>query len=660
MNYMNHFIKSLFLLLVTISFSSCSDDFIEDKLKVNGVSKTGIIISPEAEAADYQFDCGNIIDGDFKIVSKPDWLVIESTSGKFSDGLATIHGFAKVKPEFSRMGIHIEQMVITSNGRDYVIPVYYVVQGDPSFRVEYSLTAYNPYNYLKVSNLGAGVLIWDIVSMPRWLSVNTSQLDDLSVVLGPSATSSVPLVIDIEAAEQDGLNGTITFKTNDKKHPIVQIAVSVYMGFPYLSLSNDRIDYERTESSRSIQIRNDGSGPLTWSFEEVPEWLTISQSSGKNMANTYSDITFTCDRGKLPIGSHSTVIKLKSNFADRPSIDITVTLRVAGIPDNVREIEGNVVRAAFDKNTNVLYYATSEPNKLVAYDVTTKTILHEITLSKAPTCLTIKEDFNQALIGFNEMVSIVDLSSYTIVKSIEVADNVYDVEWGDDEWFCYSVLNSMYSTPENLHWININSGETFETITPDIKIGAAYLNKVPNQPYIIASSKDNSPTGIYVFDINTKAYKSRFYDSSSDIWFFDGGEMMITGYSDVFRTSTLTSLSGDNIPAPSKLGQIRINYSYSVPHWVDISTANHCIYALLSNFPGSSSSPEKGVIHQFSSVDYTIEKTYNYECIFQPNLQTPVLEVYARYVFANRQGTELTILRKGNDTKLWSIEFIPV
>ena len=648
---MNHFLKIIILLSVTIAFFSCSDEFINQKLDISGVATSAIIISPEWDADDYQFKCDGLSNADFKIESKPDWLVLDSNSGKITDSIATIHGSANPVPRFSKTGIYVDQMMVAASGKQYVIPVYYIIEGNPSVQVNRVFEiSYNNYNNeLKISNSGDGVLLWDIVSMPNWLTVNMSQFNLKSVILGKGAAATLPFTFDVKAAVQNNLKGTIVLKTNDKNNSLVEIAVSANIGTPSLSFSNKQLDFGSSETTKTARIYNQGNGLLIWSIEGLPEWLSVSTANGIAMPYTSAnDITFTCNRSNLQPGLNSATFYLKTNDPDNSSVAVVITVRMPGSIANVRTLEGNIVDAMFDKSTNTLFYVTGQPNKLVAYDVTARAVIHEIALNKVPTCLAINEDFTKAAVGHGGLISAIDLNSYTLTRTFEYGYSIYDMEWAKDDWFCFTKAGTYMN---NLLWINTSTLETAESNDNEMDEGT-YLKKVPKQPYVIAARRFTSPSGITVFDINTKLEKNYRHQSVGNYWFSSDGQYMFESGGNVYRTNAIVSASGRNPQDVTTIGKLKVpgtEYYYSLP-WVDYSSVSKSIWALY----GSS------LIYQFEDNDYTLVKTYACDDIYQPNPQTAAYEVEARYVFANSSGTELSVLRKGTNNNIWSVEFIPV
>ena len=657
---MKRIIKSIILLSVTILIFSCSDEFLNEKLNISGVATSAVIISPEWETDDYQFQCEDAGNADFVIESKPEWLSIETNSEKFVNSIATIHAKANTDSRFSKTGIYIDQMLITSNRKKFAVPLYYINEGNPSAQVSRTFEInYNNYNnQLQISNSGDGVLLWDIVSLPEWLTVNMDQFNEMSLILGKDASASIPFNFDLEKAIQNNiLTGLIVLITNDKNNPQIEIQVTTNLGNPDFNIFENPLNFDNSETSKIFRVYNHGDGMVIWRFEELPEWLTVSPANGVVLSYSSADINFTCDRSKLLPGLNSDTIYLKSSDPDKSIITITVTVRVPGISENVRLMEGNIVDLKFNKNTNKLFYVTSQPNKLVVYDLVAKEVTHEIAFSKAPTCLTISEDFTKAMVGHGGMMSVVNLTDYSISKTYDTDYTVYDVEWANDDWFCFTKANNY---TDNLFWINTTTDESFQTSSGSHKLGTADLKKIPNQPYIIAGSKNVSPSGIYVFETETKTLKSYTHTTLDKLWFFNEGQFVVTGFSQIMRTSSITSPSGYNLNAPPSIGEL-IGEAYRYPAWwIDFSPGSHSIWAILSYHANYYFPPVNATIYQFEDNDYKLVKTIRYDNIYQPDAQTAAYEVEARYVFANSGETELSVLRKGKDNNIWTIEFIPI
>lgn len=648
------------LLVSTTVFSlSCSDDFVNARLNISGVAESAIIISPSWEADDYQFQCAGAGNAEYKIESKPDWLKLDDYSGQFLNGLAIIHGQALTQESFSKTGIYIDQMLVSAEGKKYAVPVYYISEGDPVVQVDGPLViSPNSYNnQLVISNRGNGVLLWDILSMPDWLSVDMDQFNPVSVILGQGISATIPFKLNIERLLQNsltGLTGSIWLRTNDKDNPEVEIPVSADLGTPQMNVYsyNLPLDFGTSQLTKSLYVSNNGSGILAWRFEELPDWLSVSESKGVCYSYSYFDVSFTCDRSQLEPGINSTTIYLKSNDPDQTSYPISVSARGPSDNANVRKLEGNIKDAAFNKNTNILYYAAALPNKLVAYDVTSRAVLYEIPLSNAPTCLALTEDFTRALVGHAGRISVVDLNSQSVTKTIEVTGILADIEWAANDWCAYTEGGNYNIQHTSVYWVNLSNGYLMEgsDVYED-----CLIKKVPGQDYIIGSETEVS-AGLYVYDIDSRIEKAELFESFDDFWF--AGSHIISSSGHVYRLSDVTSKNGYSSDGLSPIGRLNFPgnpFYYSVP-WMEYCSASNSVFVLNPESYQNGSTQ----IYQFEDNDYTLAHTYQYDNFYQPDAQTSAFEVQAYYLFSNGFGTELSVLRKGNNNNNWSIEFITI
>ncbi|MEN6456301.1 MAG: hypothetical protein ABFD10_18765 [Prolixibacteraceae bacterium] len=653
---MNQLLKNSILSLTVALLFSCSDEFVNERLDVSGVAESAIIISPSWEADDYQFRCEGTGNSEFSITSKPDWLNTDDNSGSFVNGIATIHCKANAIADYSKTGIYIEQMLVEAGKKTYAVPVYYITEGDPSVQVSRTLEiSYSNYNnQLQISNTGNGILLWDIKAMPEWLSVNMDQIDLTSIILGQGATASIPLTLNTEKAIQGNPVGTIMLKTNDKNNPQIAITVSADLGTPKLAVYSYSlpVNFGTSASSKALSFSNNGNGILSWRIEGLPDWLTVLPLNGMSLPYASStEVVFTCDRTKLEPGLNSATVYLKSNDPDNPSYPISVLVRTPGGNANIRALEGNITDATFDKNTNTLYYVTGQPNKLVAYNVTTKTVSHEIALSKAPTCLAISEDYTKALVGHGGMISTLDLNTNSVTKTVDVTGILADIEFAANDWCTYTESGNYTIQWTNIYWVNLSDGNVTKgsSVYEDCQI-----KKIPNQDYLIGSETELS-AGVYVYDLSNRSEKAEIFESFRDFWV--AGDYIVSASGSVYRVSEIISKDGYISAGLSPIGNLQYpGDTYNAIPWIDHCNATHSIFGLAKQDYQTISSQ----IYQFEDNDYTLVKTYIYDNFYQPDAQTAAYEVEAHYVFANSAGTELSVLRKGKNNTNWSIEFIPV
>lgn len=651
---MRPFIKTILIFTLLYLSTSCSNDFLNENLSQSSipVGLSNIYISPNWQSSDYIFKLPSN-NADYKIVSKPSWLNIDSVKGHLSDSLAIIKCSAKKNSAFNKVGIYLDFMTVKSNGNDYKVPVSYITEGNPKIQVQSPLNLYIDNPILPIQNNGEGILIWKIKSMPDWLVIDSAKLESKGLYISPYTSYNIPLLIKPGKVYTGSLAGTIALYTNDKEHSIVTISVSVNLGTPKLSIGTNTIYFSYTEKNKTLTFSNYGNGCLIWEFKNIPEWLTITPSSGISSYFSNSNVTFSCDRTKMSPGQNSATVSLITNDSSYPNYSINVIVYAPGSSENIRAIDGNVTDAVFNKNTNILYYVTSNPNSFVAYDVVGRTVLNKIPLSKAPTSLAISEDWTKAAVGQNGFLTAINLSSNTVTSVYSLNCSVYDIAWAENDWFCYTQNGGDFS---GLHWINTANGALYDDPETYSLDGSTIIKKVPNQPYLIATRGSTSPSGFFAYDIAKRSKKSYAHMDLTNFWFAENGDYIFGKNLSVYRTTSSTQSTDKfnaTINAISKINTGTQSY-YGLQY---IYNSNNYLWVLQKN---SYSSDLPTSLYQIEDNDYNFVNKYNYDLMYQPNAQTNPFDVNANYVFTNKEETEIVVLCKGISNNFWIMQFIHV
>lgn len=657
---MNNFYRYIaFVLLLTVS--ACSNEFLNENLTTvnNPMGESGIIISPTWDESDYQFSCPGMGDAEFEIVKSPGWLQISTPSGQLNNSIATVRCKAILHPGFEKVGVYMEKIEVVSGDRSFLIPVSYITEGNPIINVSSVLNiSGGGYNepVLNIGNRGEGILFWDIESMPDWLEVDTERLNSSGSIIPKNGTYQLPLKVSIENLTSGNLVGSIVLITNDKANPEVTIAVSVDAGTPTFNFysSYATIDFGRTETTKTISFSNQGNGLLIWSLEGMPEWLSVSNSSG--MLTNYSSINlyFLCNRALLPAGQAEVKVTLKTNDSKKPSQELIIRARSGSNSANVHAVEGKIADAYLDKNTDILYYVTTQPDKLIAYNLKTKAIANTIALSKAPTCLSVSEDGANALVGHGGLISHIDLINSKVLKTYEVNGILADIEFAANNWCAYTEGGNYNIQWTNIYWLDLTKGS--------ISVGSTVyedcvIRKVPGKDYIIGSETELS-SGFYVYDSNTRTEKADIFETVDYFWYVNDGENLVSASGNVYRISTALSGSGWNSNGLSPIDQLQrpgSSTGFYGFEFIDYSKSARSLWCLIKMDYSSNTYPQ---VFQMDDVNYAIVKSYNYEDYYRVN--NTDYQVQAKYVFANAAGDELTVLRNATTINAWSIEFIQV
>ncbi len=653
---MKNTIKSIIALILVLSTYSCNNDFLNDNLNIKKqlTGDSNIYISSDWEKTSYQFMLPGVTNQEYEITSKPSWLHIDNTKGKIIDGVATIQCWASKINLTQDYGIFLDFMTVKSQSISYKVPVAYLKEGDPVIRVNDNLTIaqYDNNNItLNISNQGDGLLLWEIIEMPDWLKLDTEAISFDNIIIESYYSYDIPFKLNIDKLITQDLNGKITIRSNDKNKPLLTINVSMIAGDPSLGINFSSINFKIGEMIQTETIENYGNGYLMWEFENIPKWLTISPSKG--ICNPYSysgDITFTCDASKLTEGVNSAIIKLKTNDKDKQLYNISVSIVMPGNNKNKIFIEGSIVDMVFDRTNDIIYYATSKPNKLIALDINSKEVVKDILLSRAPTGLAINENYSNAAVAHNGYISAIDIATNTITTTYTIDYSVYDIAWAHDNTYCFTQNGGSLT---NLHWIDMANGAIVDSPKKDLD-GAAIIKKIPGENYIIATRKQTSPSGFYVFDIATKQLKSYSHQALTNFWFSSDSKYLFSENANVYRTSNIMD---GNDTFNQELNAIdRIDFE-NYPKLLDVHHRNNNLWVIRRN--GNSYNEERE-IYKVENTDYSIVDMIAYDALYQTDENTAPFYIIAEYIVVNSGETEMTVICRGRDVDNWVIQYIPI
>lgn len=655
---MRLFNKITILFTILYLVTGCSKDFLNENLTPGSFTMglSNIYVSPDWPSSSYTFMLPSIKNGDYEIISKPSWLNISSVNGQLSDSIAIVQCSATKNSDFDAVGIYMDYMTVKADGKNYKVPAGYITEGDPIAQVRSTLDlSYYDKPFLPIQNNGLGILLWGIISMPEWLVIDTAWIESYDFYVPPYLSYYIPFRYKLENSETLILSDTIVLSTNDKVHPSVTIGVTLDLGTPLLSVYTNTIDFSYTETSKTLALSNNGDGILVWKFENIPEWLTITPSSGVCNQFSYStNIIFSCDRTKLSPGSNTATVNLKTNDSFHQTFSITVMAKAPQNLENIYAVEGNIIDALLNKNTNILYYVTSSPNKFVAYDIVERKVLNEISLSEVPTSFDASEDWTKAAVGHNKYISAIDLSSNTVTATYSLNCSVYDIAWAENDWFCYTQNNEYFTC---LHWINIADGALYNSPDNNSLYGGTIVKKVPDQPYLIATINYLSPSGFFAYDIATKNIKSYAHMDLNNFWFSENGDYIFAKNQNIYQTTSSTNPTDTLYITINPIGTINtgVDNYYGLQY---VYHSNNYLWVLQNNSFSSDNAPTS--IYQINDNDFTLANSYEYDVIYQPDAQATPLNIIANYIFTNKEGTEILVLCKDTSSNSWVIQFITV
>ncbi|HCY43226.1 MAG TPA: hypothetical protein DHV48_18135 [Prolixibacteraceae bacterium] len=428
---------------------------------------------------------------------------------------------------------------------------------------------------------------------------------------------------------------------------------------PFIQVSESVVDLQNNDS-KVLTIRNTGNANLAFQFQEIPGWLTFSTNQGVLYPGQSTDITLVVNRNNLEENEYSAIVQIQNN-TPQGNYGLLVRMKVSNLtnPENTKAIQGQVTDSEYNKITNQLLVTTQIPNQLIIFSTSdnTQTI---IPLDKSPNCISISEDGNTAVIGYNlAAVSKVDLQTKTLTKTIETDCIPFDIVLGDNDW-CYLMPET--GNFEYLRSLNLKTSQ----LVKSTKYGHIYakmtIRKVPGKPYLLGSNTQVSSNGLIMADISKGIARDTmpyWFIDTNNFWLSPKGDKIFTGVKNIHRTPAFTTTE---------------TYFYNLdiigtlkPQKENIVWVDHC-EAINSIFMAESSRYYESV--PYSVIEQIDAGNYNFKKLIEPakyvttiNGNKSAYKTIVKFVFANSSGTQIYVVKNVLEeykTQAWSMEVIPL
>lgn len=375
-------------------------------------------------------------------------------------------------------------------------------------------------------------------------------------------------------------------------------------------------------------------------------------------------MTVNVDRSQLT--QDTTYFKVDLNYNN---MNKSVVVRVLSFFEDKISLNGNVVDAAYERNSRQLYYLNTNPNQLVKFDLTTEQF-QTLSLSYTPICFSLSSSGSYAAIGNDGNATLVDLNNFSVINTFNTGTLPSDVAIKDSAFVyvfpevgthvrvqCVDLQNN-YSITQNTGW----------TISDQSK---AALH--PIQDAIYVADNGVSPSDIEKLDISSGTanllYDSPYhgdYNMGGDLWISNDGSRLITRGRTVLQTTTNQSTdliySGSvQLNIPQELMNGRPN-NYFVIQSLDEDALNDKLVLTTEDGTFSSAIIDQVYLHQASTLQYL--QSFDLESFVVPNQTSGKYDHYKADPFFTcftGYGDEILVITKGTGSGLsnpWGMELI--
>ncbi|MBI2212145.1 MAG: BACON domain-containing protein [Acidobacteria bacterium] len=295
-----------------------------------------------------------------------------------------------------------------------------------------------------------------------------------------------------------------------------------------LDRSSDTID----ASAQSVQIGVTGVAACAWKVSSDSSWI-------RSVAGGIGDATLTLDIDANTSSERTGTVAVGN-------VSFTLTQAAASVPsepapaNRVWSLPFRVIDAEYSKPLDAIIGLADSPNSLKIYRPASHSVV-SVPLSSTAYAVSVGPDGMFAAVGHDHAISYVDLQNASVVKTLAVSSDVFDIVLGGNGYVYVFPRTDQW---ESIRCVNVATG--VETNSGGYSIYAATTARLhPGGKWIYGADTTLSPSDIEKYDISNGTAKVLYdspyhgdYPMCGKLWFSEDGNRIYTGCGNVFRATS--------------------------------------------------------------------------------------------------------------------------
>lgn len=425
----------------------------------------------------------------WEIGHRPQWMRFVKYRGMVSDDPAEIEFF--MDAQYYTTGTHHDYVEINTltAGKTRIDITLIVGQESVALVTPDSLqfSASENQKEIVIANAGTKILEWKIEPVADWLVFSSE-----SGALNPGKSETVSVSVNRSYMEPGFLTEQQPILSNSSYPVVLELEVEIESGAIF-NFSDEDIHFGFFDDEKILYLKNSGNESAGWDFQSTCGFVSLDTSSGFLEVGDSTQIIISLDRSNLLTQTYQCDLIIQNNNGR----DGTFPVSIDSYAENVIFFEGNIIDGKYNRARDVLVFCTTGPNKLVKYNTITESF-SELTLDEPPIALSIGQDGNYAVVGFQNSFAYFDLSSMQVIQHYPVSIRINDVLLAPNNW---AYITNYFAYESNLG-VDLETGQEALVVNGH-STGRQRILLHPSGYYALVSSRNSSPAYVFLYDISS-------------------------------------------------------------------------------------------------------------------------------------------------------------
>lgn len=261
------------------------------------------------ENREASFEITNTGEGElnWNIRANQSWIQVSPTGGSTSTEKDTIN--VTVNTNGLSPGTYTGSVLVSSDFGNESIQITLVITGSPQILISPLALDFGENELSKVFeiiNEGDADLTWELFSDQTWIEIAVT-----SGTAEPKSKNEIEVKVSRNTLTPGNYSGNINIISNGGNASL-RVSMNIVEN-PLLIVNPIELNFGDTETTKKLEIKNDGVGNLNWQITANVPWILIPKLNGSLLGNQNDVIDISINKIGLQPGNYNANISVSSN-----------------------------------------------------------------------------------------------------------------------------------------------------------------------------------------------------------------------------------------------------------------------------------------------------------------------------------------------------------